>query len=187
MDITVSPFTTLRKLTGLSRGAFQDAAQVSKTTLIYLEAGIYEKNPPKAISPLLSLLEQAHVDWQAVLVELYGARDVDQATINWQRAVREHFASDVRKGFDEWSGHPEMHDDLSPFEDFARRCFSTLDGFCKKLKVQTGPVHIFQTRPGKDMPIAIERALLDAGLSEGEVRTVRDEQMKWAHLAPVSA
>lgn len=193
MDTTISPFALLMKLAGLSRQRLQELAPneegrpLSRTAAMYCEAGLYEKNPPRAVSALMTELAAADVDWRAVLLEQYGTENLDQATINWQRAVRAEQQFRVRAGYDDWIDNPLLRDDLSPFEDLAIRTAEKLDVFCKLLKIQTGPVNIFQTQPGRTMPAAIRRALLDAGLSEGQVLAVEKEQLRWANKAPVSA
>lgn len=158
MDLTTSPFKRLRLATGLGRAEFLATVLISKTTLIYLDAGLYESVPTRVSEPLLAMCTDKGVDVAGVLRE-YGADTLDGATVRWQKAVRAQYHERLVAALVD-------ADDLI---DLGETVFGTMDAACKALKIPTGPVYQYVSGELKGLPKVIRTALTDAGLTEQQI------------------
>ncbi len=183
MNLSLSPFKAVREATGLSKADFTRRAAIADSTSTFIEAGLYPSNPPKANLELLKAAEEKAVPVDEILSE-YGGTTIDSATLAWQKAVRVEHRLKVVQAWNDSLEHPV--EELSPFEDFARKAFGTKDAFCKALKIPVAVAFQFDTGVVKTMPALMEAALMDAGFTQRDIETLEDEQQEWLKPSQVA-
>lgn len=145
-----SPFKRLRMLVGVSVAEFASESNISRQSVLNLEAGMYVKVPSSAHVALSRMVLDHGVDARRVLAEEYGVREVgglNEAMDSWKRAKRRQT---------DMSGWPRMS-----LNQIVRR-FDTPGTFCRKLCVPTAALYNVTTRHTTP-PKVLQEALHDAG------------------------
>lgn len=177
-----SPFKVIRKKTGFTQVEFCGYANLSVSTMVYIEQGLYEHTPERPVQALMTLAAEKDVDVSEVYAS-FDARTLDAATVNYQRAYRKRAKKLIRPAYqavmvNNTVGELESAED-SPLERMAILSFQTRDSFAKQLKVPPVVVRQFQVGDTRKLPGVLHTALLDAGLKDAEIGRFEVAQQAW--------
>lgn len=158
---TDNPYRALREATGISTREFAKKYDLAKTTLTYIETGQYANLSDYQINSLGQECAAKGVDAAAILTTGWSASTLQEAYETSQHASRKaaHNLFDIEP--------PERSTaELSPFHFFIKATTGSAQGFCKTLKVPASHVLRFTTGKTRTMPLVIERALRETGMSQ---------------------
>lgn len=156
-----NPYAELRKLCHISTREFAKKHDLSKTTLTYIETGQYAGLSSYQIESLGKECVEKGVDARAFITSTYGVPTLAEAYEKYQHEARveSHELFD-REPRERWT------DQLSPMHFFIKDTTGSMQGFCKTLKVPAAYVLRYATGKTRTMPLAIENALREAGMSQ---------------------
>ena len=149
-----NPYKRLRELTTTSQKDFGAKYDISKTALIFVESG-----QPVDISGYLNEVlgkecAAKGVDAKSVLRDEYNSQTLDEAYHSWQADQRMQVASEFQGPI---SG--QFDREHSPFHYFILEKSTSVQGFCKLLKVPAAAVQLYSSGKTRTMPKSIENAL----------------------------
>lgn len=177
-----SPFKVIRKRTGLTQGEFAERCSMAIGTIVYVEAGLYERNPAKPAAVLLQAAEEKSVDVREI-VESFGGHTLDEATVQYQKRYRKRnprlLVPAYRSVFTDNDPSELAGNAISPIDRLAILSFGTRDSFAKQLKVPPVVVRQFHTGHTYKLPQAMRTAFLDSGLLDGQADVVEEAQHAW--------
>jgi DNA-binding XRE family transcriptional regulator len=155
-----NPYKFLREKCGLTQKRFCDEYGFAKQTLISIEQGVYEDLSNRMQTAIEAACHDAGVSVEDELVNEYGAASLPIAYNLYRIYERESFVVDTlpRAGTAE----------LSPMHFLVKETTGSVQGFAKKIKVQTAILLSYITGKQKDMPYPLQEALRDTGYAHTE-------------------
>lgn len=161
----MNPYKELRTLAGYTQKKFCDEFGFSKQTLISIEAGVYADLSERMIAAIYAACDSRGVS-SDVIGNLAAAYEL------WRLSEREN-VPDAIKNY-----NPVMWDETrSPMGYFIAQTTGSVQGFAKKLKVQTSTLLRYTSGEQPDMPMPLMVALVDCGYKNLE--QLVKAQMNW--------
>lgn len=150
-----NPYRRLRELTLTSQLDFGKKHGFSKTTMSYVEAGVFPEISERLNIALGNECFEKQVDAKSVLLAEYGTESLDEAYAKWQHSEREQVAGQ----FQHRPREVKFDSEESPFHVFTIDIAGSRQGFCKMLKVPAATVMRYAEGTTHTMPKSIEDAL----------------------------
>lgn len=158
----MNPYKELRQLAGYTQKRFCDEFGFSKQTLISIEAGVYADLSER----MVLAIETACANRGISVDGLCG--DYNIWRIEQRRGV-----PDAIKNY-----APVIWDDkVSPMGFFIAQTTGSVQGFAKRLKVQTSTLLRYVSGEQPDMPMPLRVALVDCGYKN--LGQLEKAQMDW--------
>jgi DNA-binding XRE family transcriptional regulator len=158
----MNPYKQLRQLAGYTQKAFCDEFGFAKQTLISVEAGVYADLSDR----MLTAIEMACVSKGIT----YGNIAADYEL--WRLSERQN-VPDAVKNYNPVTWNEKQ----SPMFFFISQTVGSVQGFAKRLKVQTSTLLRYVSGEQPDMPMPLREALVDCGYKNlGQLEKV---QMDW--------
>lgn len=143
-----NPYKELRQLAGYTQKRFCDEFGFSKQTLISIEAGVYADLSDRMLAAITAACDNKGIA-VSNLAAGYEA---------WRLSERQNVAPAV-KGY-----NPVVWDEKrSPMYFFITQTTGSVQGFAKRLKVQTSTLLRYVSGEQADMPMPLREALVDCG------------------------
>lgn len=168
-----NPYLQLREATGLTQRGFEQAADLSHTVVVSLEAGMFPEVSKNQIEKMKAVVTGRGLSWDKTLGTLFGTTDFDIAYKVW--LVRERRAAAPSLGTVEVNPTATK----SPFLQYVEGTVKTRYAFCQALKVPQASVMRYGSGTTLTMPKSIRDALLDAGKTPAWCDRLEDGQMAW--------
>lgn len=144
----MNPFKKLRQEAGYTQKKFCDEFGFSKQTLISIEAGVYADLSDRMLASIATACDNKGVRYGDI------AKDYEL----WRLSERQNVAPAIQ------NYAPVVWDDKqSPMGFFIAQTTGSVQGFAKKLKVQTSTLLRYVSGEQPDMPMPLRVALVDAG------------------------
>lgn len=155
-----NPYKFLREKCGLTQKKFCDEYGFAKQTLISIEQGVYEDLSNRMQTSIEMACETAGIDLKDELWQEYDVYNLSNAYSLYRIYAREDFVIDTlpRAGTAK----------LSPMHFLVKETTGSVQGFAKKIKVQTAILLSYITGKQKDMPYPLQEALRDTGYAHTE-------------------
>jgi transcriptional regulator with XRE-family HTH domain len=161
----MNPYKELRQLAGYTQKKFCDEFGFSKQTLISIEAGVYADLSDRMLAAIYTAAEN-----KGVVSDLVG--NLDAAYEMWRLAERQNVIPAVKKYL------PVVWDEkMSPMGFFIAQTTGSVQGFAKRLKVQTSTLLRYVSGEQPDMPMPLRVALVDCGYEH--LGQLEKAQMDW--------
>lgn len=167
-----NPYAYLRTRCGMTQRGFAEYADLARSTLVYIEAGLYPDISDRQNMELARLCHEKGIDARAELLEHYGHTGLNTSYKAWQSAERNRL-SKGRLPEPRWS-------ERGPFRAFVEDTAKTVDRFCKMLKVPPATVTRYLEGQTATMPLAIASALSDVDYLH--TKRLTEYQDKWVEL-----
>ena len=162
----MNPFKKLRLEAGYTQKKFCDEFGFSKQTLISIEAGVYADLSDRMLSAIAQACESKGIEVGYDLPGLYEL---------WRLSERQNVPDAIKKY------NPVVWDEkTSPMGFFIAQTTGSVQGFAKKLKVQTSTLLRYVSGEQPDMPMPLRVALVDSDykylgwLEKAQMDWVRD-------------
>lgn len=168
-----NPYQRLREACGISQRAFATKYELSKTSVVYVEAGCWTDVPDRMNAAIASECSFREVDGKQILSEEYQATKLSVAYKVWQIQERAKVADRFR------AVGPEFYFDKnsSPFQYYVTQTAGTDESFAKLAKVQPILVRRYARGESKSMPGQIHEALVD--MEYPYTRELLERQAAW--------
>jgi len=158
----MNPFKKLRQEAGYTQKRFCDEFGFSKQTLISIEAGVYADLSDRMLAAIVSVCDSKGVK--------YG--DIAKEYELWRLSERQG-VPDAIKNY-----NPTVWDEkTSPMGFFIAQTTGSVQGFAKKLKVQTSTLLRYVSGEQPDMPMPLRVALVDSDYKH--LGRLEKAQMDW--------
>lgn len=161
----MNPYKELRQLAGYTQKRFCDEFGFSKQTLISIEAGVYADLSDRMLAAIATACDNKSVK--------YG--DIAKEYELWRLSERQNVIPAIK------NYNPTVWDEkVSPMGFFIAQTTGSVQGFAKKLKVQTSTLLRYTSGEQPDMPMPLRVALVDCGyrnlgqLEKAQLDWVRD-------------
>lgn len=145
----MNPYKKLRQEAGYTQKQFCDEFGFSKQTLISIEAGVYADLSDRMLASIAQACESKGIEVGYDLPGLYEL---------WRLSERQSVPDAIKKY------NPTMWDEKrSPMACFIAQTTGSVQGFAKKLKVQTSTLLRYASGEQPDIPMPLMVALIDCG------------------------
>ena len=155
-----NPYKFLREKCGLTQKQFCDEYGFAKQTLISIEQGVYEDLSNRMQTSIEMACVAAGIDVKDELWQEYDVYNLPNAYSLYRIYAREDFIIEARPR----AGTAE----LSPMHFLVKDTTGSVQGFAKKIKVQTAILLSYITGKQKEMPYPLQEALQDTGYAHTE-------------------
>jgi len=152
----INPYAFLRKQAGYTQAAFCDEFGFAKQTLISIEQGVYAELSDRMLEAIYNACAIKGLDRGSLLAVEYGTDSLREAYFDYRLSERRD-VPDAIKNYMPMSWTAEM----SPMAAFVAQTTGSMQGFAKKLKVQTATILRYASGEQPMMPMPLREALVD--------------------------
>jgi DNA-binding XRE family transcriptional regulator len=158
----MNPYKQLRQLAGYTQKQFCDEFGFAKQTLISVEAGVYADLSDRMLAAITAACDSKGI----VVSDLAAGYEM------WRLAERQNVPDAVKKYL------PTVwNEKQSPMFFFINQTVGSVQGFAKRLKVQTSTLLRYVSGEQPDMPMPLREALVDCGYEH--LGQLEKAQMDW--------